>query len=55
MEAPRSRAARVDKTGFAFAGSMLQTQLYVNDHAETLNDAILAQLPQLAEQRPQIR
>jgi hypothetical protein len=42
------RRSRVDETGLALAGSMLQTQLYVNDHTDVLNDAILRELPDLA-------
>lgn len=34
---------------------MLQTQLYVNDHSEALNRAILDGLPELARMKPQIR
>jgi hypothetical protein len=39
---------RQDETGAAFAGSQLQTQLYVNRRTEVLNDAIWAAFPDLA-------
>jgi hypothetical protein len=55
VEPKRTRKARVDDAGFAFAGSMLQTQLYVNDHPEQLNAAILAALPELEQLDPEIR
>jgi hypothetical protein len=55
MSEKRSRASRVDETGLAYAGSMLQTQLYVNDRTDELNRAILAELPDLAPLRPEIR
>ncbi|HEY8583312.1 MAG TPA: hypothetical protein VIL49_10200 [Capillimicrobium sp.] len=40
--------ARVDETGAAYAGSQLQTQLYVNRRADQLGDAIRAELPELS-------
>ena len=51
--APKRRS-RVDQNGLAFAGSMLQMQLYVNEHPRTLNREILKALPELAEQAPEI-
>jgi hypothetical protein len=55
MNGPPGRGARVDETGLAFAGSMLQAQLYVNDRTDELNRAILAELPELARLNPEIR
>lgn len=53
-EAPK-RSPRVDATGLAFAGSMLQTQLYVNERPDELRAAILAALPNLARLDPKIQ
>jgi hypothetical protein len=55
MDVAAKRGARVDATGLGFAGSMLQTQLYVNDLAPELDRTILAALPGLADRRPTIR
>src|SRR4051794_24660835 len=55
MDVPRSRSARVDATGFANKGSMLQMQVYVNDLTGELDGAILAGLPDLAQLQPAIR
>jgi aromatic ring-cleaving dioxygenase len=49
------RHSRVDAAGFAYAGSMLQTQLYVNDHTAELDSAILTALPALARLRPKVQ
>lgn len=49
------RRSRVDADGLAYAGSMLQTQLYVNDRTSELNAAVLDALPTLASLRPEIR
>src|SRR4051812_21932756 len=48
------RRSRVDADGLAYAGSMLQTQIYVNEPAlrRTLESKILDELPDLAELRP---
>ena len=54
MNEAGTRASRTDESGLAYAGSMLQTQLYVNDHAEELNRAILDALPELAHVDPKI-
>jgi hypothetical protein len=40
-------ADRVDENGAAYAGSQLQTQLYVNKRTSELDDAIRAALPEL--------
>lgn len=51
-EAAIAPPGRVDAGGLAFKGSQLQTQLYVNAKAETLNDTILdaaANIPDGAE------
>lgn len=40
-------AERVDDSGPAYAGSQLQTQLYVNERAERLESAVRAELPRL--------
>jgi hypothetical protein len=55
-EPPRAspRRSRVDDDGLAFAGSMLQTQLYVNRQVDELDRAILRELPDLAVLRPRI-
>src|SRR4051812_39438837 len=42
-------ADRTDENGAAYAGSQLQTQLYVNKRTETLNDAIRETFPELTE------
>jgi hypothetical protein len=47
--------ARIDADGLAFKGSMLQTQLYVNDRTAKLDEAILSALPDLAARRPSIQ
>jgi len=39
---------RVDEAGAAYAGSQLQTQLWVNQRADELNEAIRARFPDLA-------
>jgi hypothetical protein len=39
--------ARIDDNGAAFAGSQLQTQLYVNRRTDQLNQSIQAALPEL--------
>lgn len=41
-------AARTDEAGAAYAGSQLQTQLYVNKRVEELDDAIKDEFPALA-------
>ena len=41
-------ADRVDENGAAYAGSQLQTQLYVNKRTAALDDAIRAVFPELA-------
>jgi hypothetical protein len=41
-------ADRVDKNGAAFAGSRLQTQLYVNRRTAELEDAVRSTFPELA-------
>jgi hypothetical protein len=41
-------ADRVDENGAAYAGSQLQTQLYVNERTAQLDDAIVAAFPDLA-------
>jgi hypothetical protein len=55
MGEPPGQRSRVDATGLAFAGSMLQTQIYVNDHPDELNARILGELPHLATLDPRIR
>jgi hypothetical protein len=47
-------ASRVDEHGRAYRGSQMQTQLYVNRRAHELNAAILAALPDVADQQPTI-
>jgi hypothetical protein len=42
---------RVDATGAAYAGSQMQTQLYVNVRTAQLDDAIRAEFPSLAGAR----
>lgn len=42
---------RVDTTGAASAGSQLQTQLYVNQRTDALDDAVRAEVPELAGAR----
>jgi ribosomal protein S18 acetylase RimI-like enzyme len=42
-------ADRVDENGAAYAGSQLQTQLYVNKRTEKLDDAIRAAFAELAD------
>jgi hypothetical protein len=42
-------APRVDDNGAAYAGSQLQTQLYVNRRGRQLDDAIRAEFPELAD------
>jgi hypothetical protein len=41
--------ARIGENGGAFAGSQLQTQLYVNRRTRQLDDAIRAEFADLAE------
>lgn len=41
-------ADRVDENGAAYAGSQLQTQLYVNRRTDALDDSIRAAFPALA-------
>jgi aromatic ring-cleaving dioxygenase len=48
------RRSRIDADGLAFAGSMLQTQLYVNRRADELDQAILRELPDLAALDPRV-
>ena len=42
--------ARVDENGVAFAGSQLQSQLWVNTRTDELNDAIRAEFDDLADE-----
>lgn len=51
MSAPRTDSA----TGAAYAGSQLQTQLYVNRRTAALDDAVRSGLPELAGARLQWR
>src|SRR3954464_2041498 len=39
---------RIDESGAAYAGSQLQTQLYVNGRRQELDTAIRAEFPELA-------
>jgi hypothetical protein len=45
----RSVAERVDANGVAYAGSQLQTQLYVNQRASELGAAIRVEFPELTD------
>jgi hypothetical protein len=42
-------AGRVDASGAAYAGSQLQTQLYVNARAAELDASLRVEFPELAE------
>jgi hypothetical protein len=45
----RRVAGRIDENGAAYAGSQLQTQLYVNTRKDDLENAVRAAFPELAE------
>jgi hypothetical protein len=47
----RQRNRRVDDEGWAFKGSQLQFQLYVNRYCDELNDALRASIDELREAR----
>lgn len=47
MEKDSETKKRVDENGFAYAGSQLQTQIYVNEEAAALDTAIKKEIPGL--------
>lgn len=50
----KTKDSKVDELGRAYAGSQLQTQIYVNQRSEELSQKVIQELPDLASLHPRL-